>query len=105
MLPTAMQKVEDRHETPLRSDPVGFGPVFGVGLSMRDLPLQDPPREEKTNLGLRELPTASHAVADTHDTLASTFDGFTGLLCDWRTFQAVPSQVSASVGWCGVVIV
>jgi hypothetical protein len=100
-----MQKVEERHETPLRSDPVGFGPEFGVGLSINDLPFQDSPTEEKTNLGLRELPTASHAVADTHDTLASTFDGSTGLLCDGRTFQAVPSQVSARVGWCGVAIV
>jgi hypothetical protein len=98
-----MQKVEERHETPLRSDPASFGPESGVAWSINDLPLQDPPREEKANLGLRELPTASHAVADTHDALANAFDWL--MLCEGRTVQAVPFQVSAKVGWCGVVIV
>ena len=94
-LPTAVQAVADVHETPSRLEvlaPVGFCVVWIVHVA----PFQ---RSAKVlvALPLDEDPTAVHAVAEMHDTACSVLEVAPLGLGVRNAFQAVPSQVAASV--------
>jgi hypothetical protein len=68
--PTAMQKVAETHDTPAKSvmhpAPVHLGGL-GLGWIVHFVPFQ--PSMSGASVGFERMPTASHEVVDTHDTL------------------------------------
>jgi hypothetical protein len=66
--PTAMQSVAETQETPENTFPTVADPRFGVGMTDQAVPFQASAKVRYTVLLWMDEPTATHWLADGHET-------------------------------------